>query len=164
MALPLSEVWLSDIGLANVAIEVIEASHAGMWAETVCQGLFPRTVPCAELLETVTAIACSSSTRCFLARIEGQIAGAAALTFHDGVANVFGASTLPEHRGRGVHTALLRARLQWARREGYEIAASVAVPGSGSSRNILRCGFRVLYTRVKFEGRQISRRNQGKGG
>jgi hypothetical protein len=32
-----------------------------------------------------------------------------------------------------------------------ELAVSLARPGSVSERNIIRQGFRTLYTRVKFE-------------
>jgi GNAT superfamily N-acetyltransferase len=86
---------------------------------------------------------------CFLARIDGEPAGAGALAIHDGVAKLFSTSTIPAFRRRGVHSALLRARLQVAARV-CEIALVSAVPGSDSQRNLERAGFRVAYTRIRM--------------
>jgi hypothetical protein len=49
-----------------------------------------------------------------------------------------------------VQTALLSARLAWAREQGCDLAVSIAQPGSISHRNIERFGFRVAYTRTKL--------------
>jgi len=79
------------------------------------------------------------------------VAGGATLALRGTVAGLFGASTLPDFRKHGVQTALLQARLRRAAEAGCEMAVSLAQPGSVSQRNIMRQGFRVLYTRVKFE-------------
>jgi hypothetical protein len=50
-----------------------------------------------------------------------------------------------------VHTALLHARLARAAEAGCDLAVCLAQPGSASQQNIVRRGFTVLYTRVKFE-------------
>lgn len=67
---------------------------------------------------------------------------------------MFGDATLPEWRGRGVQTALLKARLERALHAGCDLAAAGASPGSGSQRNMERLGFRVAYTQVMmvFDG------------
>lgn len=52
-----------------------------------------------------------------------------------------GASTVPEFRNRSAQRALLEARLRCAN----------AQPGSGSHRNAERNGFRVAYTRTKWQ-------------
>jgi len=90
-------------------------------------------------------------TECYLARVDGKIAGGGTLALHDGVAGLFGASTLPVARKRGVQTALLQRRLARASQAGSDLAVSIAQPGSISQRNIVQQGFQVLYTRVKFE-------------
>jgi GNAT superfamily N-acetyltransferase len=82
--------------------------------------------------------------------VDGTIAGAAALSVREGVCGLFGASTLPEFRGRGVQGALLKARLESAAAQGCDVAVSIAQPGSTSHRNIERQGFRVAYTRTKL--------------
>jgi GNAT superfamily N-acetyltransferase len=79
------------------------------------------------------------------------VAGGATLAIHKGVAGLFGASTLPAFRNRGVQTVLLHACLARAAELGCDLAASLTQPGSTSQRNIMRQHFQVLYTRVKFE-------------
>ena len=95
--------------------------------------------------------AMGKTTECYLARIDGRVVGGATLAVRGGIAGLFGASTLPEFRKRGVQTALLHARLRRAAEAGCEWAMSLAQPGSHSQRNITRLGFQTLYTRVKFE-------------
>src|SRR4029077_5167416 len=91
------------------------------------------------------------NTECYFARVDGKIAGGATVALRGRIAGLFGASTLPAFRNRGVQTALLEARMQRAAEQGCELAMSIALPGSTSQRNITRRGFRTLYTRVKFE-------------
>jgi hypothetical protein len=104
-----------------------------------------------ELLEVMKLFAFGPKTECYLARVDGKIAGGGTLALHDGVAGLFGASTLPVARKRGVQTALLQRRLARASQAGSDLAVSIAQPGSTSQRNIVQQGFRVLYTRIKFE-------------
>ncbi len=81
---------------------------------------------------------------------EGQIVATGSMGVHEGVALLAGASTAPEHRGRGAQAALLAARLAMARERGCDVAMMVTEPGSGSQRNAERSGFRVAYTRTKW--------------
>ena len=82
-----------------------------------------------------------------IARVNGQVAGAAALRFDDHIAQFNGAGTLPRFRRRGVQTALLRARLAEAKRNGCEIGVVVTQPASKSQQNVQREGFSLLYAR-----------------
>jgi GNAT superfamily N-acetyltransferase len=59
-----------------------------------------------------------------------------------------GAGTLSEFRGRGLQTALLRARLNAARDAGCEYAVVVTQGGTISQRNAERLGMRVAYSKV----------------
>ena len=61
---------------------------------------------------------------------------------------VCGAGTLSEYRGRGLQTALLRARLADAAAGGCEYAVIVTQGGTTSQRNCERMGFRVAYSKV----------------
>jgi ribosomal protein S18 acetylase RimI-like enzyme len=61
---------------------------------------------------------------------------------------VCGAGTAAEYRGRGLQTALLRARLAAAAEAGCEYAVVVTLGGSGSQRNCERLGFLVAYSKV----------------
>ena len=88
---------------------------------------------------------------CFVAELNGEAIGAAALFMHEGVALLAGASTVPEGRRKGAQLALLDARLRTAVSCGCDLAMMVAAPGSASQRNAERNGFRVAYTRTKWQ-------------
>jgi GNAT superfamily N-acetyltransferase len=78
----------------------------------------------------------------------GVIAGGATLRMAEGVAQLTGAATAPEHRRRGVHNALLSARLADAGAAGCDIAVVTTQPASKAQQNVQRRGFDLLYTRA----------------
>ena len=69
----------------------------------------------------------------------------------DGVALMAGASTVPEGRRQGAQLALLDARFRFAAYQGCDVAMMCASPGSASQRNAERHGFRIAYTRTKWQ-------------
>ena len=92
-----------------------------------------------------------ADTSIYFATIEGKVAGSAGLalieTSGGKVAHLYIDSTLPGYRGKGVQTALFKERLKDARKAGYEVASVATRPGTGSSRNIERAGFRLAFTK-----------------
>lgn len=122
-----------------------------LWTLTVAQGFSENAPVTPEILSVMKMFALGKGTECYLARIAGRVVGGATLALRDKTAGLFGASTLPEFRKKGVQTAMLHTRLQRAAESGCDLAVSLARPGSISQRNITRQGFRTLYTRVKFE-------------
>ncbi|MFZ0286278.1 MAG: GNAT family N-acetyltransferase, partial [Terriglobales bacterium] len=56
--------------------------------------------------------------------------------------------TLPEFRGLGLQTALLRRRMKAAQKAGCEYAVIVTQGGTTSMRNAERLGFRVAYSKA----------------
>lgn len=135
----------------GVIIERAGANDLDLWTRTVSQGFSESYAVTQELLEAMKMFALGPDVECYLARVDGEIAGGGTLARHDGVAGLFGASTLPAFRNRGVQTALLSTRLRRASELGCDMAVSLAQAGSASQRNIMRQNFSVLYTRVKFE-------------
>ena len=87
-----------------------------------------------------------SDTRLFLAWLNGQPVGGGALEIHAGVAALLAAETLPAFRKRGIHTALMYARLAAAADAGCDLAMVHTRPGAASQRNVLRAGFQLVYT------------------
>ena len=134
-------------------IEIRRASpeELDLWVMTVAQGFAENYPVTQELLSIMKMFALAKGTECYLARINGRVAGGATLAIRGRIAGLFGASTLPDFRKRGVQTALLNTRLRRAAESKCELAMSLAQPGSISQRNITRLGFQTLYTRVKFE-------------
>jgi hypothetical protein len=88
---------------------------------------------------------------CVIAEAHGVPVATGALFIDDGVALLAGATTVPEARRQGAQLALLDARLGIAVTRGCDVAMMGAAPGSASQRNAERHGFRVAYTRTKWQ-------------
>jgi len=135
----------------GVVIEQVDQGQMDLWTLTVSQGFAEKGPVVPEIVEVMRMFAVSPGVECYLARVDGKIAGGATLAIRDGVAGLFGASTLPAFRRQGVQAALLQTRMRRAAEVGCDLAVCLAQPGSTSQRNIVRQGFAVLYTRAKFE-------------
>jgi GNAT superfamily N-acetyltransferase len=137
----------------GLEIRTARREELDLWVLTVGQGFAENQPVSRDVLSIMKMFALVQGTECYLASIGGRIVGGATLARRGRVAGLFGASTLPEFRRRGVQTALLRYRLQRASELGCALAMSIALPGSVSQRNMARAGFQTLYTRMKFERR-----------
>jgi GNAT superfamily N-acetyltransferase len=135
----------------EISVERVGRNALDLWTLTVSQGFSESSPVTQEILDVMNMFAAGANVECYLARMDGAVAGGATLALREGVAGLFGASTLPAFRNRGVQTALLRRRVARAIEEKCDLAVCLAEPGSASQRNVLRQGFAVLYTRVKFE-------------
>lgn len=135
----------------ELRVRIIGPAEALVWAETSARGWGETPELSAFIFEFGTIAARAAGTVCFVAEWSGQPIAAAALGLHNGVAILAGASTDPAFRGRGAQAALLDTRLRHATDAGYEIAMMGALPGSASQRNGERQGFRIAYTRIKWQ-------------
>jgi len=86
----------------------------------------------------------------FVASVEGKLVacGTGLVIPEHKVFALCGAGTLAEFRGRGLQTALLRARMAAALEAGCEYAVVVTNGGTTSQRNAERLGFRVAYSKA----------------
>jgi hypothetical protein len=86
----------------------------------------------------------------FVASVDGKLVacGTGLVIPEHRVFALCGAGTLAEFRGRGLQTALLRARMAAAVIAGCEYAVVVTQGGTTSQRNAERLGFRVAYSKV----------------
>ncbi len=133
---------------AGVVIEPSTPAEAAIWSDVMAQGFAGHREATPDLGEIARAIFGMELATSYLARVDGVAAGGASLYTSDGMAMLAGSSVLAPYRNRGVHTAMLHARLVAAGRLGCDLAYMGAEPGSGSQRNVERLGFRVAYTRV----------------
>ncbi len=130
----------------------IDHDEADIWAATAAAGWRLEAPELVGFLEGIGRVnARRADASCFLAECDGQPAAAGLLCVNDGVALLAGASTRPEMRRRGAQNALLDARLDFARAAECDVAMMCARPGSASQRNAERQGFRIAYTRIKWE-------------
>jgi len=110
------------------------------------------------LLDTLARIAMArADTTLFIAMVDGVAAGSAGMSILPSdlgpIAHLYIASTLPACRSQGIQRALLRARLQAAKRAGCVLASVTARPGNGSTRNVERAGFSLAYSTATFATR-----------
>jgi GNAT superfamily N-acetyltransferase len=141
---------ISDKLPPGAAVRIAAPEESKLWAHTVAQGFAEHYPVTQAMLDLMEGFYYRETACCYLAFVDGAIAGGAAVSAQHGVCGLFGASTLPAFRRRGVQSALLATRLAWAREKGCDLAVSITQPGSISHRNIERNGFRVAYTRTKL--------------
>lgn len=156
LGFPLSAASRFD-AVAGVEVSRARDDESGAWLDVVATGFMSpdvfdgppshESIP-RDVLDRVfgDTIAAAGFER-YLARRDGSLAGGASFRIDEGVAQLSGAATLPEHRRQGVQTALLRHRLSEAASRGCDIAVVTTVPGSKSQENVQKAGFVLLYAR-----------------
>jgi GNAT superfamily N-acetyltransferase len=136
----------------GVSVRVAGPEEAASWAQINARGWGHEHPEILEFLGEFGPVAFAREhTVNFLAELDGQPGAAGALSLHDGVALFAGATTMPEMRRRGLQAALLQARLGYAFDHGCPLAMMVTEAGSQSQRNAERKGFRIAYTRTKWQ-------------
>lgn len=135
----------------KIRVRVIAEHEGDLWAQTNVKGW--SHLP--ELVGYLQELGPISTQRedgvSFLAELEGQPIAAAGLSLSGGVALLAGACTIPAARRQGAQLALLDFRLHYAAEQGCDLAMMCAQPGSASQRNAERHGFRIAYTRIKWQ-------------
>lgn len=123
-----------------------EAEAAGAIVETA---FFPDGAPEA-FRGLITPLYQMKAGLAFVATMEGKpvACGTGLVIAEHRVFALCGAGTLADYRGRGLQTALLRARLAAAVHAGCEYAVVVTQGGTTSQRNVERLGFHVAYSKV----------------
>ena len=134
----------------KIQTRLIRDGEVDLWAKTAARGWSELTEFADMILELSYITAKRPIGLSFLAELEGQAIATGAMLIHDGVALLAGASTIPEGRKQGAQLSLLESRLRYAADNGCDIAMMCAAPGSASQRNAERQGFRIAYTRVKW--------------
>jgi GNAT superfamily N-acetyltransferase len=141
---------MPDTMSPGVTVRASAPNEAKLWTRTVAEGFAEHYPVTQAMLDVMEGFYGRRDACFFLAFVDGVVAGGGGVFAGQGVGGLFGASTLPAFRRRGVQSVLLAARLAWAREKGCDLALSLARPGSISHRNIERNGFRVAYTRTKL--------------
>lgn len=138
-----------------ITVRRIDASEIDQWSRVAAQGWSSESLELAAIVEDFgRIIGRARGTHCFIAYRDAVPIAAGSLVLNSDVALLAGASTIPEYRKQGAQLALLDARLRFAAENRAQLAMMVALPGSGSQRNAERHGFRVAYTRTKWQLRR----------
>jgi GNAT superfamily N-acetyltransferase len=136
----------------GVMVRLAGVEEAASWAQINARGWGHEHPELLDFLGEFGPVAFAREhTVNFIAELDGRPGAVGALSLHEGVALFAGATTLPEMRRRGLQAALLERRLRYAFEHGYDLAMMVAEAGSQSQRNAERKGFRIAYTRTKWQ-------------
>lgn len=136
---------------ANTRGRVARPDEETIWADVLGRGWIHEFPDQREfVLESGAMSAACRGSVLFLAELSSEPGAAGTLHIHEGVALFAGAATVPEMRRRGLQSALIETRMQYAFDTGCELLMIVTEPGGNSQRNAERNGFRVAYTRTKW--------------
>lgn len=135
----------------NIRVRAIAENEGELWAQVTAQGWSHLPELSEYLLELAPMSAKREDSVSFLVELEEQPIASAAMSLSGGVALLAGACTIPAARKQGAQLALLDYRLRYAAEQGCDLAMMCAQPGSASQRNAERHGFRIAYTRIKWQ-------------
>lgn len=135
-------------GITIIPMRQKNEEDLNLWSLTVARGFAGTDEGVPHDIDLFRALFRTVGIICFLAKVDGQVAGGGALKIIDGTALLSTASTLPAFRRNGVQSALLKARLSAAAQAGCDLAAVMTQPGNASQRNVTRAGFCLAYTRI----------------
>ena len=138
-----------------VRVRLVDDGEVDLWAQTASEG-WSEFTEVAEFLTELAQVTAKSKSLSFIAELEGRPIATGALSIAGDVALLAGASTIPSARRQGAQLALLEQRLRYAATQGCTVAMMAAQPGSGSQRNAERNGFRIAYTRTKWQLQPIT--------
>jgi GNAT superfamily N-acetyltransferase len=135
---------------AGASIREGHAGEAGAFAAIVVRSFFPDGGEPEGFAEMIAPIYQAEGAILYVAEVDKvTVACAAGLIIPERrIVALFGAGTLPDFRRRGLQTALLRRRMETARKAGCEYAVIVTLGGTTSMRNAQRLGFQVAYSKA----------------
>lgn len=133
----------------SIAIEIAMPADALTYSMTLATGFTGQAEPPQWMIDLgLHAFRIPEGTR-LLAKIDGRVVGASGIRVIDKLACFLGMATLPDARGKGVQTAIIRHRIRAAARAGCDVMKADVKPGSQSHRNFERQGFTIAYTRAQ---------------
>jgi GNAT superfamily N-acetyltransferase len=134
----------------QIVVSLRTPEHEKVWSETALQG-WSEYAELMDFLRDMGKVHAKSEVPAFLATLNSKPIATGMMTIHGGIGLLAGASTIPEARRQGAQLALLEYRLRYAADQGCDIAMIATLPGSASQRNAERHGFRIAYTRIKWQ-------------
>jgi GNAT superfamily N-acetyltransferase len=132
---------------SDIPVELLSSEQTSAWIQSLV--FIDDHGP--KRLEPGNLVAAMKGAQKFAAMADGQVAGGGSMRLVDDVALLFCDAIAPEYRSRGLHRAVINARLYAAKSSGVRIASAFVQLGSISHRNYLSLGFRKLYSRDTYQ-------------
>ena len=136
--------------MRDARVRIVGGDEIGVWTRTCITGFFEREDLTAEEMALGANIVAMPGAEAFLAEIDAAPLAAGAGAIREKLLFLFGDSTLPRARGKGLQSAIIRTRLAWGFEQGCDLATACTVPGTVSQRNYQREGFQVAYTKMNM--------------
>ena len=148
--------YTGGAGRTSDAIQVARTDDASGWLETVSEGFAvvegEEAVPSDDAVRALSAVMeafLHPAIGRYLA-VNGTVPAGGGATYATGdIVGIFGTTTRPGFRRRGVQEAIVRQVMADAPADAC-LAIATTAPGSSSQRTFERLGFQVLYTRTIF--------------
>jgi hypothetical protein len=140
---------------SRIRVRPMAWDEGDLWTQVAAQGWSEFPAVAEYLRESGSMATQREDATSFLGDLDGKPVAVGVLCLHRGVALLAGACTIPEARRQGAQLALLESRLRFAAEHDCDIAMMCAAPGSASQRNAERHGFRIAYTRLKWQLRSV---------
>ncbi len=137
-------------GPAECTVRHCTPTEGDLWARTVLEGFSGQMAITSENVDILLSLFHQPGSICLIALVDGQPAGGGALSVYESVAAMYGASTIPAFRRRGVQSALIQSLVVESIDARCDLAYTLTEPGSVSNRNLERQEFRLAYTRVNL--------------
>lgn len=134
----------------GVVVGPARDSQADLWISTTASGFDSCEEPDQSTLMMLAGNYYASNSTPYLACFQDSAAGGGAMFTGVDAAELGGDSTKPAFRNRGVHSALIAARLSDAFRLGIDLLIYCSEPGSASQSHAERFGFRLAYLSERF--------------
>lgn len=136
-------------GTTDLDVRQLRADDVPGW-ERIIQKAFGMSEP--DLTPMLAGMIDDPEARVFGAWDGDELVGAGAVHFVGQAASINTGGTLPTHRGRGVQSALIAARVTAAAAAGCRllVAETAANPEGTSYRNLRRSGFAHHYDRMNW--------------
>lgn len=150
LARPLSQRDWNITPFNGVLVRRAKLNEFDQLTRTIARGFIPEGEIEQLMLDVFTTFFNQPTVVAFLAEVDGQLAGGGVVAIVDRVASLFSTSVIKKFRGRGAHSALIQARLNFGIEKGCNFALVSAIPGSVSHLNLERQDFRIVYTRSKL--------------
>lgn len=131
---------------SDVSVKIAEATHYNIWADIMCQ-CFGNPPETAEIGRNALNV---PEVRLYLAERNSEPAGTALLYSAGGMGYIDAVSTLPEHRRKGVASALIARIVNDSQDMGNRWTALEVESDSPAERVYENLGFRRMYFRARY--------------
>lgn len=133
----------------SIQVRPVTSGEVGAWADTLVRGFVGSDDAPRSILDLVASSLDAEGVTGLLATIDGRPVGGGSVGVRDRVALLFGHSTLPQYRQRGVQGVVIAVSLGVAISARCNLSVVCTLPGAVSQRNAERHAFHVAYTRTK---------------